>query len=163
MTAWWRWHMPSKEIAGWRCNVAAVDVTGVCAMTMRADGAGTRSVLVIEDDPALLSSVAEVIREEGYDVRTASNGHQALDEVLLREPDLILIDLMLPLMDGWRFLDQYRSRCGQSRAALVLVSAFPNLAAEAERLGVQGYLRKPFGLDAVVRITGACCPRASQH
>jgi CheY-like chemotaxis protein len=132
-------------------------------VTVRGNGEGTKSVLVIEDDPALLSSVAEVIREVGYDVRTACNGHQALDEVMAREPDLILIDLMLPLMDGWRFLDQYRARCRDSRAALVLVSAFPNLAAEAERLGVQGYLRKPFGLDAVVRITDECCPRATNH
>jgi CheY-like chemotaxis protein len=126
-------------------------------MTLRADGEHIKSVLVIEDDAALLSSVAEVIREVGYEVRTASNGHQALDEVLLRGFDLILIDLMLPFMDGWRFLEQYRCRCRESRAALVLVSALPNLPAEAARLGVHGYLRKPFGLDAVVRITQECC------
>jgi CheY-like chemotaxis protein len=160
------WHMASKDIAPGGVNVVAhgthrSDAADARAMTLRTDdGECVRSVLVIEDDPALLSSVAEVIREVGYDVRTACNGHQALDEVFRREPDLILIDLMLPLMDGWRFLEHYRSRCRQCRAALVLVSAFPNLAAEAARLGVQGYLRKPFGLDAVVRITHECCPRS---
>jgi CheY-like chemotaxis protein len=132
-------------------------------MTLRADGEHIKSVLVIEDDAALLSSVAEVIREVGYEVRTASNGHQALAELMLRAFDLILIDLMLPFMDGWRFLEQYHCRCRESRAALVLISAVPNLPAEAARLGVHGYLRKPFGLDAVVRITHECCQRALLH
>jgi DNA-binding NarL/FixJ family response regulator len=66
-------------------------------------------------------------------------------------------------MNGWRFLELYRGRYPGCRAAVVLISALPNLASEASRLGVRGYLRKPFGLDAIVEMALQCCPAASDH
>ena len=63
------------------------------------------NILIVEDDPDILSSLAEAIREEGFVVETAANGYQALTRLESQLPDLIFLDLMMPLMDGWKFLE----------------------------------------------------------
>src|SRR5437660_1103021 len=100
----------------------------------------SRTVLVVEDDAAILSSLAEVIRDEGFTVDTAANGYQALARVEACDPDLIFLDLMLPQMDGWKFIAELRLRSPARRAPIVLVSAVANLAAEASKLGVKRFL-----------------------
>jgi CheY-like chemotaxis protein len=115
------------------------------------------SILVVDDDAAILSSLAEVLRDEGYLVKTAANGYQALALLEDLEPDVILLDLRMPHMNGWTFLTQLRGRRHATQPAVVLVSSRSDLPAEAARLGVEGFLRKPFDLEAVVRITGDCC------
>jgi DNA-binding response OmpR family regulator len=109
-------------------------------------------VLVVEDDPDILSSLAEAIREEGVEVRTAANGYQALAEVARQQPDLIFLDLMMPLMNGWKFMEELRARYPDNRSAVVLVSAVDDLSSEATSLGVTEFLVKPFDLEEVTRI-----------
>ena len=115
------------------------------------------TVLVVEDDAAILSSLAEVIRDEGFAVETAANGYQALARIEACEPDLIFLDLMMPRMDGWRFIAELRLRTPSRQVPIVLVSAAANLGTEASKLGVRHFLRKPFDLEDVVRITRECC------
>lgn len=119
-------------------------------------GMSLKTVLVVEDDAAILSSLAEVIREEGYVVDTAANGYQALARIETSEPDLIFLDLMLPQMDGWKFIAELRIRYPTRQTPIVLVSAVANLAAEASKLGVRYFLRKPFALEEVLRIAQDC-------
>jgi two-component system response regulator MprA len=115
-----------------------------------------RPVLVVEDDADILSSLAEVLRDGGYDVTTAANGYQALVQVKEHDPDLIILDLMLPRMNGWRFVQELRA--GARRATpIVLLSAVENLPEEAARLGVQGFLRKPFELEELLDAARAWC------
>ena len=115
------------------------------------------NILIIEDDPDILSSLAEVIREEGFEVETAANGYQALTRLESRLPDLIFLDLMMPLMDGWKFLETARQRFPALRAPVVLLSAVHNLTDEARRLGVTAYLPKPFDLEDVARMAHELC------
>ena len=111
------------------------------------------NILIVEDDPDILSSLAEVIREAGFDVETAANGYQALSRLETHAPDLILLDLMMPLMDGWKFLETARQRFpSRLTTPVVLLSAVHNLADEAHRLGVTAFLAKPFDLEDVVRV-----------
>ena len=110
------------------------------------------NILIVEDDPDILSSLAEAIREEGFDVDTAANGYQALTRLESQQPDLIFLDLMMPLMDGWKFLEVARQRFPTMRAAVVLLSAVHNLTDEARRLGVTAFLPKPFDLEDVQRM-----------
>ncbi len=114
-------------------------------------------MLVVEDDIDILSSLAEVIREEGFEVRTAANGYQALAAFEEREPAVIFLDLMMPLMDGWKFLSVLRQRHPHTRAQVILLSAVRNLEDQARRLGVSHFLVKPFHLEQVVRLAHACC------
>ncbi len=80
----------------------------------------TNNILIVEDDPDILSSLAEVIREEGYEVETAANGYQALAKLEAGMPDLIFLDLMMPLMDGWKFMETAEQRFPEMVARVVL-------------------------------------------
>jgi DNA-binding response OmpR family regulator len=120
------------------------------------------NILIVEDDPDILSSLAEVIREEGFDVETAANGYQALARLESRVPDLIFLDLMMPLMDGWKFLETARQRFPSAQPPVVLLSAVHNLTDEARRLGVTAYLSKPFDLEDVARMAHALTQRRSE-
>jgi CheY-like chemotaxis protein len=94
--------------------------------------------------------VAEALREDGFDVYTACNGHQALAEVQSREVDLILLDLRMPQMDGWKFVHRLRAQARSFSAPIVLLSGVPALAQAADELRVDGYLRKPLTLEDLV-------------
>jgi CheY-like chemotaxis protein len=120
-------------------------------------------VLVVEDDTDILSSLVEVIREEGFEVSSAANGYQALAQLEQHPVDLIFLDLMMPLMDGWKFLEAMHARFPELRPPVVLLSAVHNLPDEANRLGVARFLRKPFDLDDVARLAHQICPASSRH
>jgi CheY-like chemotaxis protein len=117
------------------------------------------NILIVEDDPDILSSLAEAIREEGFDVETAANGYQALTRLETTQPDLIFLDLMMPLMDGWKFLEVARQRFPAMHAPVVLLSAVHNLTEEAQRLGVTAFLPKPFDLEDVQRMAHSLARR----
>jgi CheY-like chemotaxis protein len=113
-------------------------------------------VLIVEDDPDILSSLAEVIRDEGYEVETAANGFQALAALEHSEPDIIFLDLMMPVMDGWRFMEELHKRFPGFDVPIVLISAMHNLTDEARKLGVRHFLAKPYDLSDVVRLAATC-------
>jgi CheY-like chemotaxis protein len=115
------------------------------------------NVLIVEDDPDILSSLAEVIRDEGFDVETAANGYQALSRLESQMPDLIFLDLMMPLMDGWKFMEVVRQRFPDMHAPVVLLSAVHGLGDEARRLGVTAFLPKPFDLADVAAMAHDLC------
>src|SRR5438045_12425 len=107
------------------------------------------NVLVVEDDTDILSSLVEVIREEGFDVHSAANGFQALAQLEEHPVDLIFLDLMMPIMDGWRFLEEMHQRFPNQHPPVVILSALNGLPEEANRLGVARWLPKPFELEEV--------------
>jgi CheY-like chemotaxis protein len=120
------------------------------------------NILIVEDDPDILSSLAEAIREEGFVVETAANGYQALTRLESQLPDMIFLDLMMPLMDGWKFLEVARSRFPDFHAPVVLLSAVHNLTEEARRLGVRAFLAKPFDLEDVARMAHSLTEHRSE-
>jgi CheY-like chemotaxis protein len=111
------------------------------------------TVLVVDDDPDIQLVLRGILEDEGYAVRVASNGREALECVACETPDLILLDLMMPVMDGRQFFRRFvQSQDGATdRAPVLLVSADAGLRETAETLGVDGYLRKPFNLDVLLR------------
>jgi len=110
----------------------------------------TGPILLVEDDPAMRDAVIELLEGEGYAVRCAANGRQAL-EVLARSeaPSLILLDLMMPIMDGWQFLAERRrlADSGARRAPVVLLSGLGFIRGAA---GVADFLRKPIDPEALL-------------
>jgi DNA-binding response OmpR family regulator len=117
-------------------------------------------ILIIDDDLALCETVRELLREQ-YAVATAPHGAAALDLVTVHEPALILLDLRMPIMDGWSFVQQYR-RVTVVPAAIVLMSAAADLPNIARQLGADGYLRKPFDLSTLfARVATHLGPRGS--
>lgn len=120
-------------------------------------------VLVVEDDADILSSLVEVIRDEGYDVVSAANGYQALGQLETHPIDLIFLDLMMPVMDGWKFLEELHQRFPALHVPVVLLSAVHGLPAEAQKLGVARFLHKPFDLEDVARVAHELCENDLEH
>ncbi|HEX2766486.1 MAG TPA: response regulator [Candidatus Limnocylindria bacterium] len=107
-------------------------------------------VLVVEDDAVLRETLEEVLRDEGHEVRTAAHGQEALDLMDEWHPELIILDLMMPVMDGFAFRDE-QLRKGIALGTRVLVlSAARDLEAAATRVTADAFLSKPFRLDEVL-------------
>jgi CheY-like chemotaxis protein len=82
-------------------------------------------VLVVEDDDGIRHAVAEGLELEGYEVLTATNGAEALERVRAGRPDAVVLDLMLPVMDGWAFLDACQREELCNGTPVLVVSAYP--------------------------------------
>ncbi len=105
-------------------------------------------ILVIDDDADIRDAVTEVLTFEGHEVFTAAEGEQGLVRCRQARPDLVLLDLMMPGMNGWDFLKSLRRDEVIGRTPVVVVSALGRVP----ELPVSGFLPKPFGLDALVAL-----------
>src|SRR4051794_39121794 len=113
-------------------------------------------LLVVEDDPAIAAALSDALRDAGHDVRLAGTGADALDELHRGLPDLILLDLMLPDMDGLAFLRR-RERELDGVPVLVVSAAGPGWATAAQELGAPIFVAKPFDLQVLlVQIDHIC-------
>lgn len=118
-----------------------------------------RRVFVVEDDEDCLEATCAVLSGHGYDCASASNGLQALEHLRTSDPPaLILLDLMLPVMDGWQFLEEIKKDARLSRIPIVLVSAERNLGEKAKSFGVAGALQKPFGMEMLLATIARVLP-----
>ena len=103
------------------------------------------TVLVVDDDTSILDTVSSILSGEGYDVVSASSGQEALDAVARKVPLLILLDMRMPVMDGWAVARALR---GQGiTVPIIVMTAAESARRWADEVGAEGYLAKPFGLD----------------
>ena len=114
-----------------------------------------RRVLVVEDEDTIGQVVAEALADEGYEVRRARNGREALEILRGWLPQLILLDLMMPVMDGWAFrAAQHRLGGGAPGVPVIVLSGAREARARAAELGAVEALTKPFELDQMVEAVG---------
>jgi DNA-binding response OmpR family regulator len=106
-------------------------------------------VLVVEDDAGLRETLSSVLRDAGLACSTAPDGAAALEECQRSDPDLVILDLALPVLDGARFADAYR-RIPGSGARILVISGIDRGAETASRLRADAFLSKPFGLDQLL-------------
>ena len=100
-------------------------------------------ILVVDDDDGILDLLTLILEEDGYQVLTAPNGTVALQLVEQRPPHLILVDLRMPVMDGWTFARRYRQLPGP-HAPLVIMTAAEEASRRTAELRADGFLGKPF-------------------
>lgn len=119
------------------------------ALTLHnAQQAGAPVVLVVDDDPDILEALSEILEAEGFEIRRARNGKEALDRLEPEPPNLILLDLMMPVMDGWEFAQRMRQKPPEvARIPLIVLSADRNVGSKASDIGAVGHLAKPFELN----------------
>jgi CheY-like chemotaxis protein len=117
-----------------------------------------RLVLVVDDDDGIRSVVVPTLEDEGYEAAEATNGAEALALVRERMPALILLDMRMPLMNGWEFAAAYKE-LPAPRAPIVVVTAGRDAAQKARDIGADGYLGKPFDLDQLTEIVARHVPR----
>ena len=115
-------------------------------MTRAAGGA---SILVVEDDPDLLSLMEMILGGEGYRVRTAREGREALARASEELPHLVFLDMRMPGMNGWDFAREFRARYGAA-CPIVVVTAAEDARRRAEEIAAQGWLAKPFEIADVL-------------
>lgn len=105
-------------------------------------------ILVVDDDADIRDLLVSVLKDDGYEAVAARNGREALD-VLERWPaDVVVLDLMMPIMDGWTFAERLREKKVQT--PIVVISAATDVRGHAQRLGVAEVLAKPFDIDALL-------------
>ena len=122
-------------------------------MTQPASSNVAPRVLVVDDDPAIRDFVGQALEEEGYEVRLAINGQDALSTLLKWQADLIVLDLMMPTMDGWTFRDRQRQIETLANIPVIVMSAARNLNGQSDRLLPAAILPKPFDLDHLLTET----------
>ncbi len=93
-------------------------------MLARHRGTGARpSVLLVDDDAAARAVLGRTLARDGWEVREAENGKVALERIEEREPTLVLLDLMMPEMDGFEFIEALRARPGRPWIPVVVLTA----------------------------------------
>ena len=112
-----------------------------------------RCVLVVDDDPAIRDIIGTALEDQGYRVERAANGREALDTADRCRPHAVVLDVMMPVLDGWEFLEHWHARPVQQRAPVLVVSALGTSNASL-RHGAQGFLSKPFDLDTLEHTLG---------
>ena len=111
------------------------------------------TVLVVDDDPDILEALSEILEAEGFEIRRARNGKEALERLEPDAPQLILLDLMMPVMDGWEFAQRMRQRPPEiARIPIIVLSADRNVGSKASDLGAVGHLAKPFELNDLLEL-----------
>jgi CheY-like chemotaxis protein len=101
---------------------------------------------VVDDDPSIVEIVTEILRSEGHEVVSAENGAVALAKV--NGEALVLLDMRMPVLDGWGFARQFRA--AGKRSPIVVMTAAENARRWADEIGADGYLAKPFEIDALI-------------
>ena len=109
-------------------------------------------ILVVDDDPLIISLVERKLREAGYTVHTAENGQKALQLLPTSRVDLIITDVMMPVMDGWEFVRELRIRPECAFLPVIFLTALnsANDRVKGFRLGADDYLAKPFKAEELL-------------
>jgi two-component system chemotaxis response regulator CheY len=112
-------------------------------------------VLIVDDDPDLRELMAQVLTAEGFDTDVASNGQDALDKAHDHPPRVIVLDMMMPVMDGWTFRAHQRYSVTLADIPVVVLSGVP--LARVRNIGAAATLRKPVDTDELITAIRALC------
>ena len=110
-------------------------------------------ILIVDDEPFVLDAIATLLTDEGYRVRTAPDGHVALEMMGEERPALLITDVMMPCLDGWAVLASVREHT--PTLPVIVMSAVDRLKAphhDALRMDHTVFLRKPFDIDALLTL-----------
>ena len=118
-----------------------------------------RNILVVEDDPNIVDLLRMYLEKEGFEVRIAMDGGKAVEEFRAQEPDIILLDIMLPVMDGWSVCAKVRET---SKVPIIMLTAKSEVADRIQGLemGADDYLVKPFEMKELLARINAVLRRS---
>ena len=119
-----------------------------------------KRILIVDDDPDMVEMLRFALHNEGYAIRTAVTGREALRKALLSPPDLVLLDLVMPGLSGFTVCERLRSHSATASVPIIMVTALPG---ELPRLagmemGADDYIRKPFEMTELIsRVDDLLC------
>ncbi len=134
---------------------------------MQKDQVWATCIMVVDDDDDIRMALGDQLLALGYDVCRAANGREALDMLSLRTIDGMLVDVQMPVMDGWTMLEQLNQRHSGIPIIMMSAGAPGKVAPKAREYGAQGYLSKPFNFShlqsACLRVFGELPVQSGQH
>ena len=112
---------------------------------------GAKKILVVDDDPSIIETLKYALESKGFEVLIARDGNQGLALAEREDPDLVILDMMMPKRSGFLVLEKLRrSRPVPVRVIMITANEGSRHKAYAEKLGVDDYIRKPFAVDRLV-------------
>jgi DNA-binding response OmpR family regulator len=122
----------------------------------------TETILIVDDEVDIANLVAMNLADEGYETHLAHRGDDAMDLALRLRPDLIVLDLMLPGVDGWKVIEQARSEGIGTPIVVVSARGTEHDRVHALEIGADDYLVKPFSMKELVARVGAAARRGTR-
>ncbi len=120
-------------------------------------------ILVVDDDDDFRETLSEVLTEAGYPVQQAENGEVALAKAAEEAPGIVLLDLKMPVLDGWGVMERMRENPRSAAVPILVLSAY-GFEWEAELLGAQGYIPKGVGMEEILdRVRQSAGPPPLRH
>jgi DNA-binding response OmpR family regulator len=121
-------------------------------------------ILVVDDDPAIRQLLTDVLEIEGHEVTAAADGQAAVQTLETSRPDFVVLDVMMPYVDGYAVLRRIRARTGEPVPVLMLTAAAePDAASRAWADGVDYYLAKPFAAGEVTNLINGVLRQAEPN
>jgi DNA-binding response OmpR family regulator len=120
-------------------------------------------ILIVDDEPMVRETISRVLVEEGYTVDCAADGEMAIARCRSHPPDVILLDLMMPGMNGRQFLSTLRGDLGCTEVPVVVMTAVHGLGQRALSLGADDMVEKPFDVDELLNKIALAMFRSRQH
>ena len=117
-----------------------------------------RRILVVDDDESIRQFIAMALGDRGYEIFTAEHGRAALERIATTPPDLILLDMRMPVMDGWAFAQAYRKAPGP-HAPVVVLTAARDAEQYANQIAADAFLPKPFDLRSLHEVVAGFMAR----
>jgi CheY-like chemotaxis protein len=111
-----------------------------------------KSVLIVEDDDGIREAMSTVLLDEGFDPICAENGARALEMLADIEPQIIVLDLWMPHMDGWEFASRLRDDPKRANIPIILLSADTTVSEVGKTMGVKAALKKPVDLEQLLHV-----------
>jgi len=118
-------------------------------------------ILVVEDDESIRQFIHMALSDDGFEVRLAEEGAAALDAAQRFRPDVILLDMRMPGVDGWRFAEAYRAT-PPPRAPILVLTAARDAEASAAEIAADAFLAKPFELAQLIRTLNGLIGRGKE-
>jgi two-component system chemotaxis response regulator CheY len=116
-------------------------------------------VLIVEDEESIREVIRDVLEDRGLRVMSCANGAEALDLLDRVRPDVVVLDLLMPVMHGWDFMETYVEKTAGQPIPIVIVSVNPALPRSFNRFGVRQVVSKPFDVDALTDAVEQALPR----
>lgn len=119
--------------------------------TLDTDARATKRILLVDDDAEIIESMRYALEAKGYGILVARDGNQGLAMAEREDPDLVILDMMMPKRSGFLVLEKLRrTRPVPMRVIMITANEGSRHKAYAEMLGVDDYIRKPFAMDRLV-------------
>jgi DNA-binding response OmpR family regulator len=116
-----------------------------------AEERAKRRILLVDDDPEIIEALRYALEAQGYEIRVARDGNQGLMMAEREDPDLVILDMMMPKRSGFLVLERLRrTHAVPVRVIMITANEGSRHKAYAEMLGVDDYIRKPFAMDRLL-------------